>query len=45
MTDAETGRFFQNMQETVNTISTEMLFAEAGLNRIEEADLATKLKT
>jgi oligoendopeptidase F len=26
MTDAETGRFFQNMQETVNSISTELLF-------------------
>jgi oligoendopeptidase F len=44
MTDAETGRFFQNMQETVNSISTELLFFALELNRIEEADLEKKLK-
>src|SRR6185437_15286058 len=45
MTDAETGRFFQNMQEKVNSISTELLFFTLELNRIEEADLEKKLKT
>jgi oligoendopeptidase F len=44
MTDAETGRFFQNMQETVNSISTELLFFSLELNRIEEADLDKRLK-
>ncbi|HWE73708.1 MAG TPA: M3 family oligoendopeptidase [Stellaceae bacterium] len=44
MTDAETGRFFQNMQETVNSISTELLFFSLELNRIEEADLEKKLR-
>ncbi len=45
MTDAETGRFFQNMQEKVNSISTELLFFSLELNRIEDADLDAKLKT
>ncbi|HEY1504578.1 MAG TPA: M3 family oligoendopeptidase [Stellaceae bacterium] len=45
MTDAETGRFFQNMQEKVNSISTELLFFTLELNRIEDADLEKKLKT
>jgi oligoendopeptidase F len=44
MTDAETGRFFQNMQETVNTISTELLFFGLEINRIEESDLAAQMK-
>ncbi len=44
MTDAETGRFFQNMQEKVNAISTELLFFTLELNRIEDADLSAKLK-
>jgi oligoendopeptidase F len=44
MTDAETGRFFQNMQETVNAISTVLLFFTLELNRIDDAALATKLK-
>ncbi len=44
MTDAETGRFFQNMQETVNAISTVLLFFTLELNRIEDADLAAKQK-
>ena len=44
MTDAETGRFFQNMQEKVNAISTELLFFTLELNRIEDADLNAKLK-
>ena len=45
MTDAETGRFFQNMQEKVNAISTELLFFTLELNRIEDAELEKKLKT
>ena len=45
MTDAETGRFFQNMQEKVNAISTELLFFTLELNRIEDGELEKKLKT
>src|SRR5690242_986445 len=45
MTDAETGRFFQNMQERVNAISTELLFFTLELNRIEDAELQKKLET
>jgi oligoendopeptidase F len=45
MTDAETGRFFQNMQEKVNSISTELLFFTLELNRIADAELEKKLKT
>ncbi len=44
MTDAETGRFFQNMQEKVNGISTELLFFTLELNRLEDADIEKKLK-
>jgi oligoendopeptidase F len=43
MTDPETGRFFQDMQEKVNAISTALLFFTLELNRVEEADLAQKL--
>ncbi len=43
MTDAETGRFFQNMQEKVNAISTVLLFFTLELNRIEDAALDAKL--
>jgi oligoendopeptidase F len=45
MTDAETGRFFQNMQERVNGISTDLLFFTLELNRIEDAELEKKLRT
>jgi oligoendopeptidase F len=45
MTDAETGRFFQNMQERVNAISTDLLFFTLELNRIEDAELQKKLET
>ncbi len=44
MTDPETGRFFQNMQEKVNAISTVLLFFTLELNRIEDGELAGKLK-
>jgi len=43
MEDAETGRFFQNMQEKVNAISTVLLFFTLELNRIEDRDLEPKL--
>jgi len=43
MEDAEIGRFFQNMQEKVNGISTILLFFTLELNRIEESDLEKKL--
>ena len=45
MTDAEIGGFFQNMQEKVNAISTELLFFTLEMNRIEDAALAEKLKS
>jgi oligoendopeptidase F len=45
MADAETGRFFQNMQETVNAIATVLLFFALELNRIGDDDLAAKLET
>jgi oligoendopeptidase F len=44
MTDPETGRFFQNMQEKINAISTGLLFFTLEINRIEESALAEKLK-
>ena len=43
MSDPEIGRFFQSMQERVNAISTELLFFVLEINRIEEADLQSKL--
>ena len=44
MEDAETGRFYQNMQEKVNAISTVLLFFTLEINRIGEEDLAAKLR-
>jgi oligoendopeptidase F len=44
MEDAEIGRFFQNMQEKVNRISTVLLFFTLELNRLEDRDLDEKLK-
>jgi oligoendopeptidase F len=44
MMDAETGRFFQDMQEKVNAISTILVFFTLELNRIEDAALDAKLK-
>jgi len=44
MEDAETGSFFQNMQEKVNAISTVVLFLTLEINRIEDRDLDEKLK-
>src|SRR5712691_2388946 len=43
LTDPETGRFFQAMQERTNAISTTLLFFTLELNRLEDADLEVKL--
>ena len=45
MSDAEIGRFFQNMQERVNAISTVLLFFTLEINRLDDAALAEKLKS
>jgi len=45
MSDAENGRFFQNMQERVNAISTVLLFFTLEINRLDDAVLAGKLKS
>ncbi len=43
MSDAEAGRFYQNMQERTTDISTALLFFTLELNRLEEAELQAKL--
>jgi len=43
MGDAETGRFYQNMQERTTEISTALLFFTLELNRLEDAELDAKL--
>jgi oligoendopeptidase F len=45
MADPERGRFFQNMQEKVNDISSVLLFFTLEMNRIEEDALAQKLES
>jgi oligoendopeptidase F len=45
MMDAEIGRFYQTTQERVTDISSELLFFTLELNKLEEADLAAKLKS
>ena len=42
--DPETGRFFQNIQEKANEISTQLLFFGLELNRLDDAALAEKMK-
>jgi oligoendopeptidase F len=42
LADPEVGRFFQTMQERINTVSTALLFFTLELNRLEDADLAAK---
>ena len=44
MSDAEVGRFYQMMQERVTDIGTTVLFFTLELNKLEDADLAAKLK-
>ncbi|MBL25645.1 MAG: oligoendopeptidase F [Rhodospirillaceae bacterium] len=45
VSDPEIGQFYQTTHERVNEISTVLLFFTLEINRIEEADLATKLKS
>ncbi len=42
--DAETGRFFQTIQEETTAIESRLLFLTLELNRIEDAALAEKLE-
>ena len=43
MADPEIGRFFQNMQEKVNAISTVLLFFTLELNRLQDRELEERL--
>ena len=43
MGNAEIGGFFQNMQEKVNAISTELLFFTLEINRIDDSALVSSL--
>lgn len=43
MSSAENGRFFQSMQEKVNAAGTDLLFFTLEINRIREADMASRL--
>ncbi len=43
MTEPESGRFYQTMQETVTEISTHLLFFALEINKIEEIALSEKL--
>jgi len=43
MEDAARGRFFQNMQERINTVSTALLFFTLELNRIDESSLEERM--
>ena len=45
MEDPARGRFYQNIQERINAISTATLFFTLELNRIEDAALEDKLKS
>lgn len=44
LNDAEAGRFFQNAQERVNAIATELLCLSLEINRIDDDAFAEKLK-
>jgi oligoendopeptidase F len=43
LVDPETGRFYQTMQERTNAVSTTLLFFTLELNRLEDAEIDTKL--
>ncbi len=45
MSSAENGRFFQDMQEKVTDISSEMLFFTLELNRVDDGALEEKLRS
>jgi oligoendopeptidase F len=44
MADPERGRFSQNVSESLNDIGSKLLFFRLELNKIEDADLAAKMK-
>jgi oligoendopeptidase F len=44
LTDPERGRFSQNVSEALNDASGKLVFFRLELNKIEDADLATKMK-
>ncbi len=44
MADPERGRFSQNVSEALNDASSKLVFFRLELNKIEDADLAVKLK-
>jgi oligoendopeptidase F len=43
LSDPEIGRFYQTIQERTNAVATALLFFTLEINRIEEAELETKL--
>ncbi len=43
LSDPEIGRFYQTMQERTNAVSTTLLFFTLEINRLEEAELDSKL--
>ncbi|MFM2041777.1 MAG: hypothetical protein RLY86_353 [Pseudomonadota bacterium] len=43
--DPENGRFYQSMQERVTGISVHLLFFTLEINRLDDAEVAAKLKT
>jgi len=44
VSDAKRGRFFQTIRERITTISTDTLFFELELNRVDDATLAGQLE-
>lgn len=44
MADGENGRFYQRIQEALNDISSTVLFFTLALNRLDDAELAKKMK-
>ncbi|WP_169569814.1 M3 family oligoendopeptidase [Sneathiella limimaris] len=44
MTDPDIGKFFQNMQEKISMISTDLLFFTLELNRIEDSQISNFYK-
>ncbi|MGE5201902.1 MAG: hypothetical protein ACM3O6_07530 [Acidobacteriota bacterium] len=44
VSDPEIGRFYQLMQEKTNDVSSTLLFFTLEINKLEDADLAEKLK-
>ena len=45
MSDPERSRFFQNVQERINAISTELLFFTLEINRIDDVTLQQRLES